>query len=133
MPLLNYQTKNGHKLLRQQIKGPMDRKPRALTTRTKKVVRTIILSGQKGIYHQVEFRPCLLCLLLPRFLAGYSPQSELTTALQQRGPAGPSLIILSIFFLPSSSVVISCCIAINCVFCLHHIYRRSTVNTRGQK
>ena len=40
-----------------------DKKLRALTKRTKKIVRTIffvciiILSGQKDIYHQVEFCP----------------------------------------------------------------------------
>ena len=31
------------------------KKTRALTTRTKQIVRTIFLSGQKGVYHQVEF------------------------------------------------------------------------------
>ena len=33
----------------------MDKKPKGIDNADKKNVRTIFLSGQKGIYHQVEF------------------------------------------------------------------------------
>ena len=61
MPLLNYQTKIWTQNTRTTIQGPKGekkiktKKPRTLTKRTKEIVRNFFLSGQKGIYHRIEF------------------------------------------------------------------------------
>ena len=70
MPLLNYRTKIWTKITQTTNQVPDGQKkiktkqPRALNTKQKNLSGQFFSPGQKGIYHQVEFRrpACLHCM-----------------------------------------------------------------------